>query len=477
MMQYEPQPGEVAHVMRNGRCHRRAYALGAGVMVTLMALVAGNAAWADPAPSVEITPNAILKPDETMTVEIHGSPGEAWMSILKNCDNDRNTPETKRSRGCDPVIWRRKITLEGPNRWKGSLSMAVVPEAGGEQTLWLRVSQPIKNGRWHYGDAVFTIASNPCSVWDTFIDLFSGNECKIEIRSLLQPMNRWELIDAMRLMPSMESEPEALGGIPRFASMLQVLDSMLQMRGSDQRPAAPLEVRLLARDPLTGTWAEPRSVRGTHGATGTAWASERSLFVTVDRAGEDVETPPRLTRPGLYRLDIASGERTLLRRARAGEILTAPFAVRPDSVVFVRERVTASADGTVATLAVWRSGRIIRQIPLRRTIHQILAAEPGQRSVLAYSRWQGVPALLRIDLRTGLVTHLGFPLELFHAVMRAPGDGPIAVAVEDRFDYNAWDLVLIEKDRLIRHVGGADEALMPAWRPDSLALAYLASPR
>lgn len=482
-MMHELQSAGVERSACHGRRHRRACALRAGLMATLVALTAGNMAWADPPPSVEITPNAILKPDDSMEIVIKGPPrARMHLFILSNCDNDWETPEITPRAGCNPLIWRHRFDLDGTGDWKRRWRMTRIPREYYGQPLWLRVSLN-QDARWPYGDALFTMVSEPCSVWNTFVDRFSRNECNAELRPILQPEEsiinpepklalgphlsapspessaRMQQLRGrmLRQRSSVQQLPDSTlqqrGSVQQLldstlqqrGSTLQLRDSTLQQRGSDERPAATLEVRHLVRDDRTGTWGEPTSVPGTGGATGVAWADAHNLFVTVGRVEEDVraaiEESSRIASPGFYRLDITTGKRKLLLKAREDESLTAPFAVRPDYTVFVRERVAASHDGTVATLAVWRRGRIIREFPLRRTIHQILAAEPEQPSVLAYSRWQGVPALLRIDLHTGAVTHLGFPLELFFAVTRAPGDTHTAAAVADRIGHDGRMLI------------------------------------
>jgi hypothetical protein len=407
-------------------------------MATVIAIVATGTAWADPPPAVEITPNAIETPEKPMKIEIRGAPGQKlYLLILRNCDSDWNTPEIAPRPDCDPRVSTRRIALEANGQWRERKRITEVPASLYGQKLWLRVS-PNQEGRWPYGDAMFTMVSKPCSVWDTFIDMFSENGCSADVGRTLSP----------------------------------------QMGGNDERPAVALEVRRLVRDAVKGTWGKPVSVPGTRGATGVAWADARSLFVTVGRIEDDVlaavEEPSKSVQPGLYRIDIAGGKRELLLAAREDEILAAPFAVRSDYMVFVRERVVADRDGTVATLAVWSRGSI-REIPLRRTIHQILAADPKGPSVLAYSRWHGVPALLRVDLRTGAVTHLGFAEPLFHAVMRAPGGGHAVVALEDNAGYNGWDIILVDgKGQLAEELAvGPGEDLMPAWRPGRPELAYL----
>jgi hypothetical protein len=287
---------------------------------------------------------------------------------------------------------------------------------------------------------MFTMVGESCSVWNTFIDLFSANGCSADVGRTLSP----------------------------------------QMGGNDERPAVALEVRRLVRDAKKGTWAKPVSVPGTRGATGVAWVDEGRLIVTVGRIEDDVlagiDEPSRTVQPGLYRIDIASGKRELLLAAREDEILAAPFAVGPNYLVFVRERVIADRDGTVATLAVWDRGRILREIPLRRTIHQILAADSKRASVLAFSRWEGIPALLRVKIRTRAVTYLGFSEQLFQAVMRPPGGNRAVVAAEDNAGYNGWDIMLVgSKGQDPEPVAvGPGEDLMPAWRPGRPdELAYL----
>ena len=405
---------------------------GARGVIVLLAAVAGiEAARAEPAPAVEITPNAILQPSEPMEIEVTGSPGTALhLFILRNCDNDWSTPEATPRPGCDPRVLVRQVRLDQRGRWRQRLPMAEVPSSLHGQPLWVRVSTNV-GGQWPHGDAIFTVVSDPCSVWDTFIGLFTEGPCRADVQKTIRP----------------------------------------QRGSSSERPGGLLEVKRIERDPSTGAWGRLTAVPGTRGATGATWADAHALLVTVDAvAGGDGAEPP-----GLYRIDVETGRRRSLAAPREGEILTAPFAVTPDQVVFVRERVVTHSDGTVAVLAMWRRGRVTREIPLRVTIHQILAADPARSSVLAYSRWQGVPALLQIDLRTGAVTHLGFPEQLVHAALREPGGSTAVLALPDNAGDNGWDLVLVDaRGRLAEELAvGPDDALMPAWHPGGGEIVHL----
>lgn len=421
------------------------YATRVSVTVTTLVLVGALTAWttagsvaAEPAPSVVIEPNAIQNASGSMKINVRGRAGATvHLFILKSCDSDPNTPEITPTKTCNPRVVEQPFTLDSRGQKTLELKMSRIPRRLHGHKLWARVAIDT-SGRGAHGQAVFTVLGDSCSVLETIWGLVADNDCTINMDETLKH----------------------------------------QRGGSAERPDIVLEVRRLARN-AAGKWTAPQIVPGTRGATGVAWADEDSLYVTIGRIAEDLFAPanaPPPAKPGLYRIDRTSGQRTLLLASEDDETFAAPFAVRPGCMVFVRERVIAAPDGTVATLAVWRHGRgVTREIPLRQSIHQILAAEPKRPQVLAYSRWRGVPALLSIDLRSQVITHLGAPEYLFHAALRAPGRGEAVMALEDNAGDNGWDLILVnEKGALSEEVlVGAGDDLMAAWRPGGMEIVYL----
>jgi hypothetical protein len=391
------------------------------------------------APDVRITPNAIQQRDVPMLIHLVGAPGQTLhLFILRDCDGNAATPELHSTQGCVTPLHRQMVVLDGSGRRQVELRFDKNLHLPGNQNLWLRASS-VPAGDRAYQDAVFGVVDEPCSLWTTVISAFGMGKCSGELGEAFGPQRSYD----------------------------------------DERPAVPLDARRLVIPSGGSPAGRPVPVPGTRGATGVAWLDPGTLLVTIGTNEQDIviaaDAAPKLMASGLYRIDAATGKGRRLVTPGAGDILTAPFALGPDVILFVRESVVVRTDGTVATIAVWRGGRITKEIPLGRSIHQILAADPRGRSVLAYSRWKGIPTLLQIDLGTGAVTDLGFPPQLFHALMRMPGGSEAVLALEDNAGYNGWDLILVDaKGHLDRELAvGPSEDLMPAWRPGHREIVYL----
>jgi hypothetical protein len=391
------------------------------------------------APDVRITPNAIQQRNVPMLIDLVGAPGQTLhLFILRDCDGNAATPELHGTEGCVTPLHKQMVVLDGTGRRQVELRFDKNSHLSGNQNLWLRASS-VPAGNRAYQDAVFGLVDEPCSLWATVISAFGLGNCSSGLGEAFGP----------------------------------------QRSPDEQRPAVALEARRLVI-PSNGTLAgNPVSVPGTRGATGVAWLDSGTLLVTIGTSEQDIvpvdDNASGLVPPGLYRIDVATGKGQRLVQPREGETLAAPFALRGDAIVFVRESAVVRSDGSVATLVTWRDGRITREIPLRRSIHQVLATDPHGRSVLAYSRWLGIPTLLRIELGTGAVADLGFPPQLFHAVMRMPGSSQAVVALEDNAGYNGWDLILVDgSGHLAQELAvGPSEALMAAWRPGRREIVYL----
>jgi hypothetical protein len=143
MMMHETGIADAAKMGCHTRCHRRTRAPHAAAMATVVAIAARGTAWADdPPPAVEITPNAIEKPDKPMEIAIRGAPGQKlYLLILRNCDSDWNTPEITPRPGCDPrVSPTRQIELGANGQWRERKRITEVPASLYGQKLWLRVS-------------------------------------------------------------------------------------------------------------------------------------------------------------------------------------------------------------------------------------------------------------------------------------------------------------------------------------------------
>lgn len=391
------------------------------------------------APDVRITPNAIQQRNAPMLIDLVGAPSQTlYLFILRDCDGNAATPELRGTKGCVTPLHEQTVVLDETGRRQVELRFDKNSHLPSNQNLWLRASS-VPAGDRAYQDAVFGLVDEPCSLWATVISAFGLGNCSSGLGEAFGP----------------------------------------QRSHDDQRPAVALEARRLVI-PSDGTpTGNPVIVPGTRGATGVAWLDSGTLLVTVGTSEQDIvpvyDNAPEAVPPGLYRIDVATGKGQRLVQPREGETLAAPFALGGDAIVFVRERVVVRSDGSVATLTVLRGNHVTREIPLRRSIHQILATDPRGRSVLAYSRWQGIPILLRIDVLTGAVADLGFPPQLFHAVLRMPGSSQAVIALEDNAGYNGWDLILVDgSGHLAQELAvGPSEDLMPAWRPGSREIVYL----
>ncbi|MCG8422114.1 MAG: hypothetical protein MJE77_29680 [Proteobacteria bacterium] len=130
--------------------------------------------------------------------------------------------------------------------------------------------------------------------------------------------------------------------------------------------------------------------------------------------------PPGSADPGIYRINLKTGKRTLLLKSPEGYSFLAPIALEKDCFAFMSQRIVVDQHGNAGYLMIWQRGKVTRKFPLRRTIHQILAADLKRMTIVAYSRWKRVPTFLKIDLRTGTLIDLGFSAHLYHAAMRSP---------------------------------------------------------
>ncbi len=397
-------------------------------------------------PTIRITPNAIQDPDKSMEVVVAGEVGQILhLTVLLDCSGNRNIPDLaptsgQGGQGSCQSVWRGTIKVGQRRVGKATYRLSeIIPKEFHEQRLWLRVSDRA-GGHGTHGDAVFTVIGKPCTVWKTLVDWFSDNGCPAEVG------------DAIRLDRSRS------GALPKVL----------------------FEVRRIIRAGASGAWGKAVSVPGTRAATGVAWDGPNHLLVTIGRIDTtSVIVPddaPEPAAPGLYRIALTDGAATPLVRARKGERLSAPFPVGDDCVAFLREHAGSSEEhGIDADLMIWRDGKVIREIPLRQSLHQILAVNVKQGRILAYSRWRGIPSLVSINFHTRSITQLGFPAELYHAVMRAPGGGHAVLAFEDASGQTGWDMALFDdKGEWVEDIEVGDrEDLMPSWRPIGTELVYL----
>jgi hypothetical protein len=130
---------------------------------------------AQPAPTVEITPNAIQELDEPMGIAITGSGGATLhVLVLQSCDSNPATPELSSRGSCKSPLWQRAVTLDHKGQWHDSMRLTELPR---DEQLWLRVSTD-PDGAGPCGQIIFTIrSSGSCSLVDTFFSLFTGGAC------------------------------------------------------------------------------------------------------------------------------------------------------------------------------------------------------------------------------------------------------------------------------------------------------------
>jgi hypothetical protein len=153
------------------------------LLSTLAVLLAGLSpvtTSAQPAPTVEITPNAIQKLEEPMGMAIRGSGGATLhVLVLRSCDSNPATPELSSRGNCKTPLWRKRVTLDHKGQWHDSLRLAELPEQPKDEQLWLRVSTD-PDGYGPCGQTIFTIRSRgSCSLGETFASLFSGGACTV----------------------------------------------------------------------------------------------------------------------------------------------------------------------------------------------------------------------------------------------------------------------------------------------------------
>jgi hypothetical protein len=383
-----------------------------------------------------IDPNAIQAPQGKMGFEVSGVPqgGTVWLQVLRDCNDDKKPDVSKQ---CAPLYKQRSEPAGKDQRVVGSLDFAALAADGHEipteTILWLRVGRE-KNGP---GPVVrFGLVANPCSLWETVVDVFLRGECN---PGLAQALRRHR------------GEPSGL------------LDAVF-------------EVRLVALDKAPAS----RPLPATRGATGVAWLDRKTLVVTMAQADEAPEDD-KPTRPGLYRVSLR-GDPERLWAPDDDWMPVAPLTLPGGRIAFVRQRLNEQLEltgQTEAYLHILANGRLDDGVELPYKIHQLVAADAEGHRVLALTL--GVvdtnPAFLDIDLATGEVRYLGYDHSLYHAVMRSPVGTDAVIAMEDNSDQYGWDLVLVDEDgkwkadlqnRLALH------ELLPTWRPDGREIAFLA---
>jgi hypothetical protein len=151
-----------------------------GALAALLTVLVPAISKAQPAPTVEITPNAIQTLDEPMRIKVKGSPhATLHVLILRSCDSNPATPELRSRGNCKTPVWRRDVPLDHRGQWRYRLHFTELTEQPVDEQLWLRVSTD-PDGRGSYGQTIFTIrGSGSCSLGKTFLSLSTNNMCSV----------------------------------------------------------------------------------------------------------------------------------------------------------------------------------------------------------------------------------------------------------------------------------------------------------
>jgi hypothetical protein len=387
----------------------------------------------DPGPPawVEVTPNAIQKVDEPMSVHVGGiGKGQAvTLQILQDCNGDHR-PDLQGQGDCKSPLCTRESTKAIPgNVVEDQLDFAALEKSGTplprNQALWLRAS---RSGSQQGVLALFGLVDDPCTLWQATLKVFHLGVC-----------SKSALTQALR-----------------------------RHRGPLGFETKTFEVRRL--DPAADT--PPVLIAGTRGATGVAWLNAQTLVVTATAAGSKLLRVP------------LQGEPTVLWKDPAQDGLSpaAPLALPGGKIAFVRQRPPGqeSADGRpVAFLSLWTGGRIdpAHDIVLPFRIQQLLTSSPDGRQILALSLGIGenLPSFLQIDLTDRTVQNLGYDNTLYQVAFRSPKAAVSVISLEDVSTDQGWDLALADaKGHRIKDLQARkQDDILPAWQPDGKTIAYL----
>ncbi len=382
----------------------------------------------DPGPPVglEIEPNAIQDPAKPMAIRAKIPLGESiHFQVLQDCSGD-GRPDLQERAGCVNPLYEWD---SAPADAKGvsdrldfqALSAKGRPLPEGRQ-LWLRAS---RKGSSQALYALFGLVKEPCSLWQSLLATFQRSPCRL---GLVQ-------------------------GLLRHRGATAWKDGRYEVQRVD--PGAKL--------------LRPMTIGGTQGATGLAWLDNQTLLVTV---------MPSVGHARLLRVPVSGGCTEILWEAPCGDtrFVTAPIALPGGRIAFVRQEGSASS----SLLSVWEKGKIDpdRDLVLPGSIHQLVAADPKGREILALTLGteENQPAFLRIDLVARSVENLGFHPALYQAVFSSPQGDSSIIAFEDNSGQAGWDLVLVNAaGKLDKKVQSRPEDdLLPAWQPNGSGLAFLA---
>ncbi|HEX3525997.1 MAG TPA: hypothetical protein VH988_02930, partial [Thermoanaerobaculia bacterium] len=407
---------------------------------------------------IQLDPNAIQDPVRPMVIEITGLAGDepVQLQVLQDCDGD-GEPDLEGRDGCvTPLYSWESAPAANERTIHDRLDFGALEAAGHplpkERLLWIRAS---RKGSPQGVISRFGLVSNPCTVWQSVVDIFFHGSCN-----------------------------------PGLSQALR------HHRGPTELKTAGFEIRRLD---VTREGAAPLPVPGTKGASGVAWIDNQTLAVTLQRPqtpeGESPcpvtpdpasNAPVQPNRSGLWRIPLGEGSPLLLWESPAGEsrLPTAPLVLPGGRVAFVRQQAqvqVASPSGIPPLLSVWREGTIdpAIEIALPDKIHQLIASDAEGRRILALTLGIGAdhPSFLEIDLAKHEIRNLGFDNALFQTAFRSPVGDDSVISYEDGSGEYGWDLVLVDRRGVwkwdLQRRRKKDD-LLPSWRPDGSEIAFLA---
>ncbi|HRC87364.1 MAG TPA: hypothetical protein PK413_17330, partial [Thermoanaerobaculia bacterium] len=168
--------------------------------------------------------------------------------------------------------------------------------------------------------------------------------------------------------------------------------------------------------------------------------------------------------------------------APAGLVAVAPLLLGEGRFAFGLQAPGPQLPAELAApsrLKVLGPGGEEREIPLPFKLHQLLAADPARKHLLALSLGieDAQPTLLWVSLETGQVENLGFEPALYQAALTRPGHREAALAWESNYGAEGWLISLFGPEgKLLRNLVERPnrQDLAPAWSPEGAELAFLA---
>ncbi len=380
-----------------------------------------------------IDPNAILRGDRPLEIEVEGIPKKerARIWVVRDCDKDGRPDDGPEC----PRVYEGESEVadhQGMARHRLDFVELDVRFPRGE-SLWLRASRPDSE---RFRQAMFGFVEEECSVFQTVVHAFLSGDCDPGLAQVLRK----------------HREPSDLA-------------------------SAIFEARRLAVDDPA---ADPVAVPGTRGVSGVAWLDRETLLVTAAGAADEDSLVP-----GLYRMPLAPNRapRCLWHPEPGAPGAVAPLALPDARVAFVRQAPgpqRSGAEEAVAWLTILRleGRRIEREVALPYKVHQLVAVNAEGTSVLALSLGvaDNQPVFVMVNLEDEEAEVVGFSNALYQSLMREPGGERSVVAFENTFADQGWQLVLAEGRKLIRDLVKREghHDLAPSWRPRGGELAYLA---